>query len=219
MTLSLIALPVKGRIREASDLVVSLAKLAVGDNRQLFSRPIHSITLIRMPASEIASGIASGKLPYGITGLDLMTEACLRYNKLNIELCCHYDLCRASLSLMIPKMYGNINNVNDLHKLAISTPLRVVSKYKFIVSRFLRSHGFKSFVIIDSQLPIELSPFILRCHAIVDVTTSKSTAQSNFLKVIQTPILLTNLCLFYNPEHDVSLPIESAFCFPNKFRY
>ncbi|MGP1917123.1 MAG: ATP phosphoribosyltransferase [Candidatus Hodgkinia cicadicola] len=214
MGLSLLALPVKGRIREATDAILASAGMFISDNRQLLSRPLSKVSLIRMPAPFIAKAIVAGKLSYGITGLDLMTEECLQQNVVHVELCCRYDLSSAELRFMVPKSYTNINTVSDLRKLIICSPLRIATKYNRITNRYLRSHGFSSFVLLDCPKSAEASLFTSRCHAVMDVTTSNQTTHSNLLKVLSgSPVLSTSLCLFRNLNHEICPELEDKFTF------
>ncbi|MGP1916062.1 MAG: hypothetical protein ACTS6G_01210, partial [Candidatus Hodgkinia cicadicola] len=119
MALSLFAAPVKGRIREAADMILSSAGMLISDNRQLLHRPLPKVSLIRMSAESIAKSIVAGNLSYGLTGLDLMTEECLQQTATHVEMCCRYDLSAAKLMFMVPKAYTTINTVSDLRKLAI----------------------------------------------------------------------------------------------------
>ncbi len=216
MALSLFAVPVKGRIRESTDMILSSAGMLSTDNRQLMGRPLPEVSLIRMPAASIARSLVRGKLSYGITGLDLMAEECLQRDATHVEMCCRYDLSSANLRFMVPKAYTSINTVGDLRKLALSPfPLRIATKFKRITNRYLRSQGFGSFALMDCPKAAEVAAFTSRCHAIMDVTTSNRTATSNLLKVLAgPPVLSTSLCLFRNLNYAKCPELEAKVAFP-----
>ncbi|MGP1906056.1 MAG: ATP phosphoribosyltransferase [Candidatus Hodgkinia cicadicola] len=214
MGLSLFAVPVKGRIRESTDMILSSAGMLIGDRRQLLVRLAPKVSLIRMPAASIAKGIVLGKLSYGITGLDLMTEECLRQSATNVELCCRYDLSLAQLRFMVPKAYTTVNMVSDLRKLTLFSPLRIATKFKRITARYLRSQGFNSFILMDCPKAAEVAAFTFRCHAIMDVVTSNRTADSNLMKVLSgSPVLSTSLCLFRNLNRPSCPELEAKVTF------
>ncbi|MGP1918383.1 MAG: hypothetical protein ACTS4U_01750 [Candidatus Hodgkinia cicadicola] len=198
-------------------MILSAASMLVADDRQLLSRPLRGVSLIRMPAAAIAKALVTGNISYGITGLDLMTEECLQRNAAHVELRCRYDLSAASLRFMVPKVYTTVNTLNDLRKLALFSPLRVSTKFKRIAKRYLRSQGFASFVLTDGPKAAEVAAFTSRCHAVMDVVTSNRTAHSNLLKVLSgPPVLSTSLCLFRNLNHANCPELESKVTFCNK---
>ncbi|MGP1921935.1 MAG: hypothetical protein ACTS4Z_01610 [Candidatus Hodgkinia cicadicola] len=188
--------------------------MLINDNRQLLCRPLPKVSLIRMPAESIAKSIVAGRLSYGLTGLDLMTEECLHQNATHVKMCCRYDLSHAKLMFMVPKAYTSINTVADLRKLTILAPFRIATKFKFITKRYLRSQGFNSFVLMDCPQAAEVAAFTRRCHAIMDVVTSAWTAHSNLLKVLSgSPVLSTSLCLFRNVKHASCPQLEAKVVF------
>ncbi|MFP3037508.1 MAG: hypothetical protein ACKER6_00115 [Candidatus Hodgkinia cicadicola] len=197
MLRSIVALPAKGRVRENVDALLAATALEVPARRQFLSRSQPRVSVARMDASAIASGLALGRLSLGLTGLDLMLERGLSHGFSHVDLCCRFDLSSAHIRVMVPKSFTSIRTVNDLHKLTLLGTLRVASKYKLIATRFLLSQGLRSFVVMDPALSAESDPTFRRCHAIVDVMTSTSTAHSNFLKpLVGRSVLKTSLCSF-----------------------
>ncbi|MGP1911079.1 MAG: hypothetical protein ACTS43_02170 [Candidatus Hodgkinia cicadicola] len=112
--------------------------MLIADRRQLSVRLAPKVPLIRLPAASIAKGIVLLKLSCAITGLDLMTEECLRQSAINVEMCCRSDLPIEQLRY-VPKAYTTVNMVSDLRKLTLISLLRIATKFKRITTRYLRS--------------------------------------------------------------------------------
>ncbi|PIM96383.1 ATP phosphoribosyltransferase [Candidatus Hodgkinia cicadicola] len=192
--------PSKGRIARAieASLKANNFNIILSNSRCYLGKVStpSSFEIRLMPATNIASELASGNLDFGLTGLDLMLEN----NTQNIKQLKKFNQSKAEIGLLTPLSWDRaINNPSLLH--LCLTPI-LSSKYTQISKRYINIKNLKQLHLTKCKSTTEIEPFIKNSNIVIDVISSGTTATSNMLST--TPIISTTLCMFYNRTSRIS---------------
>ena len=110
------------------------------------------------------------------------------------------------LEVIVPQTWADTAHVQDLAALAKSQPpekpLRVVSKYERLTTRFLTDHGVTPFRHLHADGALEAAPKMGTADFIVDVVQTGLTLRENHLKTLEGgQILQSDSCFFCPPAY------------------
>ncbi|MFP3038157.1 MAG: ATP phosphoribosyltransferase [Candidatus Hodgkinia cicadicola] len=222
MAVSSFVLPSKGRIREAAEAVVgAVGRSLACANPRCYLAELESLSGVdvwRLPAAGVAAGLVAGAVDLGMTGLDLVKEAFLAGAKTDVGICRQFDVCRADIGLLVPKLWSDVSSVDELRALSLARPLTVVTKYVNLTRRYLIMRGLSTLSVEACDTAAEVEAFHGRDVVVADVVSSGCTAKYNLLKPLDgSRIVSTSLCLFYNVHaqltSDALTLIRSLCCF------
>jgi ATP phosphoribosyltransferase len=195
-----LALPSKGRLMEATQLLFARSGLRV--ERAGASRGyrgtllgIDGIAVMFLSAGEIVAALQEGAADVGVTGEDLLREAdALHEGPLDILLRLGFG--QADLAVAIPECWFDVAAMADLDEISgefyarHGRRLRVATKYLALTRRFFAEKGVTGYRIVESSGATEGAPAMGSAEIIVDITTTGSTLKANHLKVLDDGIIL-----------------------------
>lgn len=201
-----LAVPSKGRLMEATrgwlgEAGVQLVRQGNERNYLGEMKGFGGVGVLFQSASEIASGLVSGKLDLGVTGKDLLWETSANPTA---DICVLETLGFgfANVVVAVPKSWIDVDTMVDLKEVSRDLrqkkrrTLRVATKYLEITRRFFSQHGIADYRIVESLGATEGAPAAGTADIIVDITTSGATLEANNLKVVDDgTILESEACL------------------------
>jgi ATP phosphoribosyltransferase len=206
-----LALPSKGRLMEATQLLFARSGLRV--ERAGASRGyrgtlvgIDGIAVMFLSAGEIVAALQEGAADLGVTGEDLLREAdALHEGPLDILLRLGFG--QADVAVAIPECWFDVAAMADLDEISgefyarHGRRLRVATKYLALTRRFFAEKGVTGYRIVESSGATEGAPAMGSAEIIVDITTTGSTLKANHLKVLDDGIILKSEAVLAARRH------------------
>ena len=206
-----LALPSKGRLMEATQLLFARSGLRV--ERAGASRGyrgtlvgIDGIAVMFLSAGEIVAALQEGAADLGVTGEDLLREAdALHEGPLDILLRLGFG--QADVAVAIPECWFDVAAMADLDEISgefyarHGRRLRVATKYLALTRRFFAEKGVTGYRIVESSGATEGAPAMGSAEIIVDITTTGSTLKANHLKVLDDGIILKSEAVLATRRH------------------
>ena len=206
-----LALPSKGRLMEATQLLLARSGLRV--ERAGASRGyrgtllgIDGIVVMFLSAGEIVAALQEGAADLGVTGEDLLREAdALHGGPLDILLRLGFG--QADVAVAIPECWFDVAAMADLDEISgefyarHGRRLRVATKYLALTRRFFAEKGVTGYRIVESSGATEGAPAMGSAEIIVDITTTGSTLKANHLKVLDDGIILKSEAVLAARRH------------------
>ncbi|KAG0557857.1 hypothetical protein KC19_11G162300 [Ceratodon purpureus] len=199
-----LALPSKGRMAEDTlglmkDCQLSVRKL---NPRQYIAdiSELKNVEVWFQRASDVVRKLKTGDVDMGIVGYDMLRE----YGEDDEDLIIIHDALgfgQCHLAIGIPT-YGIFENINSLSELAAmplwteDRPLRVVTGYTYLGTKFLEEHGFKHVQLSTADGALEAAPAMGTADAILDLVSSGTTLRENNLKEISGGAVLSSQGVF-----------------------
>ncbi len=199
----ILALPSKGRLKESSEayLTERLGVRISGASSRGYAATLHVgdelHDIVYLQARDIAESIIHGKLPFGVTGIDLLEECGGREGK-------EYDVLfplgfgHADLVVAIPEAWVDVRSMSDLGEVAQDffqrhgRRMRVATKYHRLTRKFFLDHHVHEFRIVDSSGATEAAPYAGQAELIVDITSTGSTLKANDLRILDDGLMLSS---------------------------
>ncbi|OLP58046.1 ATP phosphoribosyltransferase [Xaviernesmea oryzae] len=215
MTITL-ALPSKGRIKEASAALFDKAGLSivsVGNDRSYRGRieGLDGVEVAYLSASEIARELAAGTVDFGITGEDLVREG-MSDVETRVDFCARLGFGAADVVVAVPEIWLDVETMADLGDVAADFRARhgrrlaIATKYWRLTQQFFsQRHGIQLYRIVESLGATEGAPAAGQADIIVDITSTGATLRANHLKVLADGVILkSEACLVRarKPAHD-----------------
>jgi ATP phosphoribosyltransferase len=195
-----LALPSKGRLMEATQLLFARSGLRV--ERAGASRGyrgtllgIDSIAVMFLSAGEIVAALQEGAADLGVTGEDLLREADALHEG-PLEILLRLGFGQADVAVAIPECWFDVAAMADLDEISREfyarhrRRLRVATKYMTLTRRFFAGKGVTGYRIVESSGATEGAPAMGSAEIIVDITTTGSTLKANHLKVLDDGMIL-----------------------------
>jgi ATP phosphoribosyltransferase len=195
-----LALPSKGRLMEATQLLFARSGLRV--ERAGASRGyrgtllgIDGIGVMFLSAGEIVAALREGAADLGVTGEDLLREAD-PLDKGSLEILLRLGFGPANVAVAIPECWFDVAAMADLDEISgefharHGRRLRVATKYLALTRRFFAEKGVTGYRIVESSGATEGAPAMGSAEIIVDITTTGSTLKANHLKVLDDGVIL-----------------------------
>ncbi len=206
MSALVIAIPSKGRLKEKSE--AWLAKCGYPCVQESGSRAYHAhiegfpeISVLLLPAREIAQGLIDGAFHLGITGQDLLHELAEQPGHEAMEL---YPLGfgEADIVVAVPEAWLDVSTIFDLDAAGAlfrqthGKRLRVATKYMRTTRRFFSDASVSEYRLVYSAGATEAAPANQTADLIVDITSTGQTLAANNLKILQDGVILkSQACL------------------------
>jgi ATP phosphoribosyltransferase len=200
MTPLTLALPSKGRLMEATQMLFTRAGLelerpgAARAYRGALSG-IAGLEVLFLSAAEIAENMLEGDADLGVTGEDLLRER-LPDEEGSIEILLRLGLGPADVAVAVPECWFDVASMADLDEISArfhaehGRRLRVATKYVALTRRFFADKGLTGYRIVESTGATEGAPASGAAELIVDITTTGSTLKANSLKVLDDGVIL-----------------------------
>lgn len=158
----------------------------------------HTELLLHRP-SDIVEKVANGDIDMGITGMDMVREQRDDDDDL-LVLIDDLGFWRVALYLAAPQTWIDVSTWRDLADLAVEyheqgKPLRIATKYPYLVRRFCYSQGIYAFRIVPSEGATEAAPALGYADIIADIVETGTALRDNQLKTVGEPLLRSSACL------------------------
>ena len=195
-----LAIPSKGRLREACDTWFSEAglklELTAGARgyRGVFSG-LPGVEVMLLSAGEIASALAAGDIHLGVSGEDLLREAAPELET-RMHLVCPMGFGFADVVVAVSqywidvKTMADLDDVCDAYAVRHRRRLRVATKYAQLTRSFFAHNGISDYRIVPSAGATEGAPAAGMAEVIVDITTTGATLRDNGLKILEDGVIL-----------------------------
>jgi ATP phosphoribosyltransferase len=195
-----IALPSKGRLKEACDAWFAGAglklELTAGARgyRGVF-QGVKGVEVMLLSASEIAASLLAGDVHLGITGEDLLREEAPELEtRMHLVLPMGFGF--ADVVVAVSQYWIDVSTMADLDDVCAAYAarhrrrLRVATKYAQLTRAFFAHAGIADYRIVPSAGATEGAPAAGTTEVIVDITTTGSTLKANGLKVLDDGVIL-----------------------------
>lgn len=200
MTALVLGIPSKGRLMEATELLLGKAGFTLarnGSDRLYRGRlgGVEGIDVAFLSASEISTSLKEGKIDLGVTGEDLLRET-LRPEDDRVDVLERLGFGFANVVVAVPEAWLDVARMSDLDDVSESfykrhgRRLRVATKYLNLTRRFFANKGVTGYRIVESLGATEGAPAAGTAEAIVDITTTGSTLTANHLKILDDGVIL-----------------------------
>ena len=156
---------------------------------------VANMSLVLLSASEIPRELAGGRIHFGVTGTDLVTEK-LPFWEQQVEVIAVMGFGQADLILAVPAAWRDVHTLDDLDDVAAQfrethgMSLRIATKYHRLVREFLRTEGVADYTLVDSQGATEGTVANETAELIADITTTGETLRANHLKILSDGLIL-----------------------------
>ena len=195
-----IGLPSKGRLKEDSISFFeknNFKPTSNGGERNYFAQieNLPNSKIIYLHAKEIIQRLGDGTIDIGISGLDLLQESSINFQK-KIEIKKKLDFGVAEVVVAIPDDWIDVQTVADLEEVSFdfrdkkNKRLRVATKYPNLTNNFLVSKGVTQYKLVPSLGATETYPFIGSSEIIIDITSSGKTLRDNNLRILKDGLIL-----------------------------
>jgi ATP phosphoribosyltransferase len=196
----LIAVPSKGRLKDAAADLFARARLALsnkGHERHYRGTlaGLDDVEVVYASAAEIVHQLKTGRVHLGVTGEDLIRETIPDADGA-VESVKLLGFGRADVVVAVPDCWIDVAHMADLEDLAAQFAgihgrrLRVATKYMNLTRRFFAGHGVAGYRIVESAGATEATPAAGTAELIVDITTTGTTLRANHLKVLEDGLIL-----------------------------
>jgi ATP phosphoribosyltransferase len=194
------ALPSKGRLMEATQLLLARAGLRIersGATRtyRAMLSGMEGIEIVFLSAAEIVSALQDGTADLGVTGEDLLRDA-IRPGDPSFEVLLRLGFGLADVAVAVPQCWLDVASMADLDEISArfhaqhGRRLRVATKYLGLTRRYFAEKGLTGYRIVESTGATEGAPATGSAEIIVDITTTGSTLKANHLKVLEDGVIL-----------------------------
>ncbi|HOJ49184.1 MAG TPA: ATP phosphoribosyltransferase [Spirochaetota bacterium] len=172
----LFAVPKKGRLKDPTLSYLTKIGLSFHKNERLDIALCNNtpIALIFLPATDIPLYVANGKVAYGITGEDIISEHKLE-NRIEIVTKLGFGKCKVALAGPKNIDYSSFNYEN----------VKIATSFPNITKKFLEKKGIKNYTINEISGSVEISPALSVSDLVVDIVETGSTLKEAGLIIIE----------------------------------
>jgi ATP phosphoribosyltransferase len=188
-----LALPSKGRIEEETLDFLAGCGLRVNKlNPRQYTATIPAlpgVLVLFQRARDVPMSVAAGDVDLGITGYDALAETIPEGSRdvIVIHEALGYSEC--SLVLAVPDDW-EIQSMADLARKATGRELRVATKYRNVVARFLSEKNAQSVRVVRADGALESAPIVGYADFIADITSTGTTLHENHLRPLADGTIL-----------------------------
>jgi ATP phosphoribosyltransferase len=195
-----LALPSKGRLMDAAQLLLARAGLRI--ERSGASRGYrgtlsgsNGVDIVFLSAAEIVLGLKNGAADLGVTGEDLLRDAVPEGDP-SLDILLRLGFGPADVAVAVPECWLDVAAMSDLVEISArfhakhGRRLRVATKYPGLTRRYFADKGILGYRIVESAGATEGAPATGAAELIVDITTTGSTLKANHLKVLDDGVIL-----------------------------
>ena len=195
-----LAIPSKGRLKDATEALFANAGLSLernGSDRlyRASLQGLEGIDVALLSAAEIAAALRDGKADLGVTGEDLLHETMAPEDGRTATLL-RLGFGPADVVVAVPAAWLDVATMADLDDVSVGfyarhgRRLRVATKYPNLTRRFFASKGVTGYRTVESLGATEGAPAAGIAEAIVDITTTGATLAANALKILDDGVIL-----------------------------
>lgn len=193
-----LAIPSSGALFDgALDFLNSCGLKVSRDNPRRYTGTIPSlpgVEVLFQRQSDITAEVDGGSADLGIVGLDRYLESRLE-NGDSRQIGDGAGFGQSELVVAVPDSWADITTVADLAELALEyrekgNDLRIATKYRRLVRRFLEERGIYYVSIVPSSGSIEAAPIMGYADLIADITASGVTLRENQLRPLIDGIVI-----------------------------
>jgi len=184
-----IALPSKGRMEaETLDFLAECGLRVHKPNPRQYTATLPAlpgVLVLFQRARDVPLSVAAGDVDLGITGYDALVETVNggKENVVIIHDALGYGECR--LVLAVPEAWEDVQTVADLARYSASRELRVATKFKNSVERFLAERGVGGVRVVGADGALESAPIVGYADFIADITSTGTTLRENRLRALE----------------------------------
>lgn len=189
-----IALPSKGRMEgETLEFLANCGLRVNKTNPRQYTATIPAlpgVMVMFMRPRDIPVSVASGDMDLGITGYDTVYDA---FGGETEELMLVHealDYGQCALVLAVPTEWTEVHTVQDLTVKATQQELRVATKYRNSVDRFLTERNIAGIRVVSADGALEAAPSIGYADFIADITSSGTTLRENNLRSLEDGLIV-----------------------------
>jgi ATP phosphoribosyltransferase len=196
----ILAVPSKGRLMEQTAEAFAAAGLTLRKtgNERGYRGEIagHAdIDVAFVSASEIAWYLKTGRVHFGVTGEDLVSEQ-MSDAATRVTFVKKLGFGHADVVVAVPDCWVDVRNMDDLAEIALPFRrahgrwYRVATKYLNLTRRFFAARGMSDYRIVESLGATEGTPAAGTAELIVDITTTGTTLAANGLRILDDGLVL-----------------------------
>lgn len=157
---------------------------------------IRGLEVIFQRTADITSKIEDGNADLGMVGFDNFQEARVEGGD-TIMIMQDLGFGACELVVAVPNAWMDVESMSDLADLAVEfresgRELRIATKYRRLVSRFMFGHGVNYFSIASVSGTLEAAPAMGYADFIVDVSASGVTLRENQLRRLDDGVVLAS---------------------------
>ncbi len=195
-----LAIPSKGRLKEKSESFFAAAGYTLvqdGGERGYRARleGADGVSVLLLPARDIAQGLIDGAFHAGITGEDLLHEQAETPGRQAVVIK-RLGFGGADVVVAVPNCWLDVSTLTDLDAAGAlfrqthGRRLRVATKYMRITRRHFAKASFGEYRLVYSAGATEAAPASGAADMIVDITSTGATLAANNLKILDDGVLL-----------------------------
>ena len=157
---------------------------------------VHGLEVIFQRAADITSKVEDGNADLGMVGFDNFQEGRVEGGD-TIMIMPRLGFGKCELVVAVPDAWMDVDSMADLADLAVEfresgREMRIATKYRRLVSRFMFGHGVNFFTIASVSGTLEAAPAMGYADFIVDITASGVTLRENQLKRLEDGTVLAS---------------------------
>ena len=191
----IVAMPAKGRIKIPSLNIFKKNKLKIFSEkgeRDLIGyveSKNFNLKILFVHAREAIDALANSTADVAISGKDLLFNSNTKIQK-KIKIYKDLDFGIASVKIFRSIYWIDCQSLLDVSEIARSKPLKLITKYRFLVENFLAEKNVRNVEVIDSNGATEIAVRINQASLVADVSETGSTASANDLVELNDGLIL-----------------------------
>ena len=191
----IVALPAKGRIKIPSLNIFKKNKLKIFSEkgeRDLIGyveSKNFNLKILFVHAREAIDALANSTADVAISGKDLLFNSNTKIQK-KIKIYKDLDFGIASVKIFRSIYWIDCQSLLDVSEIARNKPLKLITKYRFLVENFLAEKNVRNVEVIDSNGATEIAVRINQASLVADVSETGSTASANDLVELNDGLIL-----------------------------
>jgi len=191
-----ISLPSKGRLADESVAFLEACGLSVYKPNprqyQATIKDLPGLSVLFQRPGDIVTSVREGSVDFGLSGLDVIQE---RRGENGDVLVLHEALGfgACDLALAVPEHWSDVTDLAGLRRFAAARahPLRIVTKYPVLTSRFLDLLDIP-YTLISAEGTLETAPAIGYADMISDLVSSGQTLRDNRLRQLEGGVIVNS---------------------------
>ena len=191
----IVAMPAKGRIKIPSLNIFKKNKLKIFSEkgeRDLIGyveSKNFNLKILFVHAREAIDALANSTADVAISGKDLLFNSNTKIQK-KIKIYKDLDFGIASVKIFRSIYWIDCQSLLDVSEIARNKPLKLITKYRFLVENFLAEKNVRNVEVIDSNGATEIAVRINQASLVADVSETGSTASANDLVELNDGLIL-----------------------------
>lgn len=189
-----IALPSRGRMEEETLNFLANCGLRVNKvNPRQYTATMPSlpeVLVLFQRARDIPLSVAAGDVDLGITGYDALYETVSQESRSVIIIHDALGFGECALVVAVPEDWEAVRTMSDLAHKAAEQPLRIATKYKTSVCRFLEQAGVENVRVVSADGALESAPIVGYADFIADITSTGTTLHENRLRALDDGLIV-----------------------------